>query len=253
MMYTEQMYNNSLAHHGILGQKWGIRRFQNSDGSLTSAGKARYGDTSSIVSQQTKRVPSGAKVDGPTIESKKQQEEWNKKHGVISESNSKVELKKKDKKKFKDLNSHEKALAVGATAAAVTAGKVFINYQIADAMMGGQLKATPQTFAETAIRAGRNAVLAYAATRVLDNTFSTSSSKSNKKTQNKEDDSSRVEKMKQIDKDVSKKYSKGFVDYVHKPEHFGEYGFSNVDDDEMLELLEMEYEEKHGKGSAKAK
>lgn len=31
-----------LAHHGILGQKWGIRRFQNADGSLTSAGKRRY-------------------------------------------------------------------------------------------------------------------------------------------------------------------------------------------------------------------
>jgi len=30
-----------LAHHGILGQKWGVRRFQNKDGSLTSAGKAR--------------------------------------------------------------------------------------------------------------------------------------------------------------------------------------------------------------------
>ena len=32
-----------LYHHGILGQKWGIRRFQNKDGSLTSAGKKRYG------------------------------------------------------------------------------------------------------------------------------------------------------------------------------------------------------------------
>ena len=31
-----------LCHHGILGQKWGIRRFQNPDGSLTSAGKRRY-------------------------------------------------------------------------------------------------------------------------------------------------------------------------------------------------------------------
>ena len=32
---------NSLSHHGILGMKWGVRRFQNSDGSLTSAGKKR--------------------------------------------------------------------------------------------------------------------------------------------------------------------------------------------------------------------
>ncbi len=30
-----------LMHHGVLGQRWGVRRYQNKDGSLTSAGKAR--------------------------------------------------------------------------------------------------------------------------------------------------------------------------------------------------------------------
>lgn len=33
--------NNNLQHHGIKGQKWGIRRFQNKDGSLTPAGRKR--------------------------------------------------------------------------------------------------------------------------------------------------------------------------------------------------------------------
>lgn len=33
---------NELYHHGILGQKWGIRRYQNDDGTLTEAGKRRY-------------------------------------------------------------------------------------------------------------------------------------------------------------------------------------------------------------------
>lgn len=32
-----------LVHHGIKGQKWGIRRYQNPDGSLTAEGRARYG------------------------------------------------------------------------------------------------------------------------------------------------------------------------------------------------------------------
>lgn len=34
--------SNYLIHHGIIGQRWGIRRFQNPDGSLTEAGKKRY-------------------------------------------------------------------------------------------------------------------------------------------------------------------------------------------------------------------
>lgn len=32
-----------LEHHGIPGMKWGVRRYQNEDGSLTTLGKARYG------------------------------------------------------------------------------------------------------------------------------------------------------------------------------------------------------------------
>lgn len=32
-------FEDYLMHHGIMGQKWGVRRYQNEDGSLTSAGK----------------------------------------------------------------------------------------------------------------------------------------------------------------------------------------------------------------------
>lgn len=39
-MYNE--YSTELCHHGILGQRWGVRRFQNKDGSVTAAGAKRY-------------------------------------------------------------------------------------------------------------------------------------------------------------------------------------------------------------------
>ena len=43
-MSTDYLRTRCLCHHGIKGQKWGVRRFQNEDGSLTDAGKKRYSE-----------------------------------------------------------------------------------------------------------------------------------------------------------------------------------------------------------------
>ena len=47
-----------LYHHGIKGQKWGIRKYQNEDGSLTAEGKARYGydETTGKLSKEGRKV-----------------------------------------------------------------------------------------------------------------------------------------------------------------------------------------------------
>lgn len=43
------MRNDELMHYGIKGQKWGVRRYQNSDGSLTDKGKKRYADANKEI------------------------------------------------------------------------------------------------------------------------------------------------------------------------------------------------------------
>ena len=63
--------DNELQHHGIKGQKWGVRRYQKADGTLTTLGKLRYGDAKDYE-EIGKQV---SKVDGLIKTAKKYQEE----------------------------------------------------------------------------------------------------------------------------------------------------------------------------------
>lgn len=67
------MYNEELYHHGILGQRWGVRRFQNKDGTLTSEGKQHYNKSKAksenedskekgLTEQQKRNIKIGAAV-----------------------------------------------------------------------------------------------------------------------------------------------------------------------------------------------
>lgn len=59
MLYESRYYGacglgDTVTHHGIKGQKWGIRRYQNPDGTLTEAGKKRYGTAENLQKSQEK-------------------------------------------------------------------------------------------------------------------------------------------------------------------------------------------------------
>lgn len=63
------LYSNELCHHGILGQKWGVRRYQNKDGSLTALGKERNKLSNSVYSTAAKKEPQITKDVMSSVES----------------------------------------------------------------------------------------------------------------------------------------------------------------------------------------
>lgn len=51
-------YESALEHHGIKGQKWGVRRFQNKDGTRTAAGRKRAAEHEDYTRAHTKKKAS---------------------------------------------------------------------------------------------------------------------------------------------------------------------------------------------------
>lgn len=60
MWHYNYTMGGELRHHGIKGQKWGVRRYQNPDGSLTAAGRKRYYGPEKVKKEE-KGIPPGVK------------------------------------------------------------------------------------------------------------------------------------------------------------------------------------------------
>ena len=73
-------HRGELYHHGIKGQKWGVRRFQNKDGSLTPAGKKRYDEPNSHSDKKEKqhKIPQNKSLHRLKLEDKYKQQGFSK-------------------------------------------------------------------------------------------------------------------------------------------------------------------------------
>ena len=76
---------DELKHHGILGMKWGIRRFQNKDGSYTAEGKERRKKSDSYSDDQKKYE--SLRKKNPKELSTKEIEELNRRDNAVSQYN----------------------------------------------------------------------------------------------------------------------------------------------------------------------
>ena len=102
-MEIRRMSNDELYHHGIKGQRWGIRRFQNEDGSLTSEGRKRYGYSFEKMSNSKKKELLSSPYTEDHIRRSKEYKRMTSK--IRKESN---EISKNERKRMAELEDQTK-------------------------------------------------------------------------------------------------------------------------------------------------
>lgn len=106
-------YTDELRHWGVKGQKWGVRRYQNKDGSLTAAGRKRYaGDSPDKIKSDQKEAADRIKYYGG-------------KHAAQNAITQEARQKKDDVARQAVITSALSVVGgVGLTAAMVSAGPI---------------------------------------------------------------------------------------------------------------------------------
>ena len=112
------MYEVELYHHGVKGQKWGVRHFQNKDGSYKPGAEGRY--DGSDVPRRTLSIKNSLKSAKAGLSVRKKNHDLSSQNKKLAAQNKKLSDKNeeaKEGKKFKLSDRQKKALKVGAAIA----------------------------------------------------------------------------------------------------------------------------------------
>lgn len=107
------MDNNELYHFGTKGMKWGVRRYQNKDGSLTNAGKKRYDKEMAKLKDEAKTLRNKQRVKAKLDKLEEQRRKVDTLRGKsASDSDTQKSNSAPKKRTIKDLSDDELRSAI---------------------------------------------------------------------------------------------------------------------------------------------